>query len=141
MSDATLRLSVTSRSGASHARPFLDDICLMLAAVATREGVSVTFGATEPGGRAALVPDAPVLCSALRSQLGVHRAQLLPPSERHGRIVTVVVLVSLARGGDPASQGDPAFPIRTYNYPLGSVIVHATGERLALGDVLTGRAG
>ncbi len=109
---------------------FLDDICGMLTAIATKAGGHLAFVTTPDGTRHASCTDG--LAAILESEVGVHRAQVVPEAVPEGRIVTVEVAVEIG------SQGPTSSVVKTYNYPQGRVTRHETGERLNLAAVLAG---
>jgi len=142
MTPAVPTLRVWLVSDAPGGEGFLADLCAMLVAVAAKSQCALSF---EPQGsstcreaRAELPIDSPTLVR----QAGVHRAQLVPASSRTGRVETVLAAVELLAPSQPPTPGRPAGAVlKTYNYALQSVMVHATNERYPLADVLAGNAG
>jgi protein subunit release factor A len=142
---------VTERSGArlhvwlitdeGNGASFVVDVERMLHSIANRDGVRITeyevasfarpqhlFG--QLSGEAG---------RALLAELGIHRAQLVPPGSVSGRIATVLVGVELVAPDTAPSSSRPNGQIlKTYNYPLRRVTRHATGQVLALDAVLSG---
>lgn len=130
-----LRVSLLDDS--PEGRRFLGDIRAMLAARTRRFGAEVAF---EPEGYACFVSSwDPNALASLSSEVGLHRAQLVPEANPAGRIVTVRVLVEQVSEAPPAMPPGPV--LKTYNYPLGMVTRHATGERFDLDAVLAGEVG
>jgi len=115
----------------------VDDLCLMLVAMAGGAGSSLVPRATQSANTRVLevvgsVPD------VLLRELGVHRVQFAPDQSPMGRLETMKVLVE---GDSP--DGVRLAPssealLKTYNYPQRKVVVHSTGQTLSLDDVLTG---
>jgi hypothetical protein len=121
---------------------FLSDICSMLFARVRRSSADNQLQLGPRGGFDLRATASEPICQALGEEIGLHRAQFVPKESVVGRVETVLVAVELLSPEDASISGRPNAPIlRTYNYVLGSVTTHATGESYPLSAVLSGDAG
>ena len=128
------RLEVALECDQGEGESFLTDICRMLETQCVRRGVKLAVAGTVAGDRPARLyqweGDA---LGALAREIGVHRAQVVPRGSATGRVVTSRVVVTASGAAAPASQA-----VKTYNYVLGRVTRHESGDSLRLEDVLAG---
>ena len=129
-SELTVSLAEDSPSG----RAFLADICSMLTAIASRAGHVLNLAPSDTDSLVCRGSLPRSQIQAMVDEAGVHRAQIVPTGSASGRIETVKVFVEMA--GEPSSSL-PGI-LKTYNYPLGWVTQHSTGERVRLSTILKG---
>jgi protein subunit release factor A len=129
-------LSVALASGMRVGAAFLADVVRMLECRAINVGVTLELVDRNDLSWVGLARSDRLTLEAFGREVGVHRAQLIPRGSKNGRVVTAKAVVSITSGGCPATS---TTIVRTYNYPIGKVTVHATGESLDLAEVLAGR--
>jgi hypothetical protein len=136
MTAEELVISVRLASDTPEGERFLGDLCNMLVAIAAKSNITLEFRVGHIKGtreaRAYLSAEAPVIAT----NVGIHRAQLAPIQVSLGPLKTINATVEITRSKPSPASNPPNLPLlRTYNYPLGVVFTHATGERSALADV------
>ncbi len=121
---------------------FLSDMRRMIEAVARRHGTVATATRRADGGPGSKPHLFLSVSGSLRwaeADVGVHRAQVVPADSQTGRVETSLVGVELLEAGADGSSTRPVGPVlKTYNYILGQVTRHATGEQVSLAAVLSG---
>jgi protein subunit release factor A len=116
---------------------FHSDICQMLERIAARSGTEVkSIAAVDlavPRSRTyAFASEVP---EGVLREAGAHRAQLVPGGSGVGRVMTSRVVIEVTPMAQPLSASRV---VKTYNYVLGRVTRHESGEILNLGEVLAG---
>jgi protein subunit release factor A len=138
-----IHVAVSMERGARTTAFFINDVCAMLAAIASRSGDSLdafqlgSVSAEGPEERFSVLHSPPSL--RLKREAGLHRAQFVLIGSVTGRIETALVRVEFVGTNDDRSNtGSASEIVRTYNYPLRRSTHHASGRTAQLDDVLTG---
>lgn len=131
MPDSTNQLRVWLRTPTTESAFFLGDVRIRLEAVARCAGAHIEWSNTDSPSEltAALSPSA---SSALREEVGTHRAQYVPSNSEGVAIVTAFVEVQITGS---STAGDV---VRNYNYPLRHCKSFRSGQVQSLDDVLAG---
>lgn len=133
---ATVTIALVSDMDGTEA--FLADVATMLERIAVRAGQGLTLIAASDDARTYEVPDTPATLSAIEKEVGIHRAQVVPPESPSGRVNTYKVSVTL----HPARSGEaPTDVLKTYNYMQKKVRFHRSGLDAPLDEVLGGQVG